>query len=98
MTTKGLEQAILELFRNIYQAEYKSGIKVKELMTWDNKHRGYELILDLNNREKPLFISYEGTDKEFLKFLDKELRFMALNRTKYFFGYKFNCKEDDRCN
>jgi hypothetical protein len=98
MTTKDLEQAILDLFEEIYQAKYTAGIKVKELMTWDGNHRGYELILDLNNKEKPLTIAYEGDFKTFLKFLNKELRFMALNRTKYYFGQKFNCKEDDRCN
>ena len=83
MTTKELEQAILELIRNIYCKEYIGRIKVIE--TIDNgDHLGYRLELGLNKDERPLSIAGEGSDNEFLQFIEKELRNRGLDSIEYF--------------
>lgn len=95
MTIKELELAIRDLIRNIYCSEYGRKMELKELLTWDGRHRGYELKLDLNKPERPFMLSFEGDGKEFLKFLEKQLRFSGLNRIDYFEGYRCPCKNEE---
>jgi hypothetical protein len=42
--------------------------------------------LDLNQKEAPLIIIYQGTESGFYDFLYKELRSRQLDRTRYFTG------------
>lgn len=80
---KELEQAILELIRRIYCKEYIGRIKVIE--TFDNnEHLGYRLELGLNKDERPLSIAFEGSEKEFLSFIEKELKTRNLDAVEYF--------------
>lgn len=97
MTLQGLEVAIKDLFKQIYSKEYVGKLKLEELLTTEGDHRGYKLTLGMNNVDKPLIISFEGTDKAYLKFLRQELRDRRLGDTHYFLGYKQYNKLDN-CN
>ena len=88
MTLQELEVATKDLFIQIYSKEYVGKLKLKELLTTDNQHRGYKLTLGMNNVDKPLIISFEGDEKGYLKFLRQELRDRRLGDTHYFLGYK----------
>lgn len=88
MTLQELEVAIKDLFIQIYSKEYVGKLKLEELLTTDNQHRGYKLTLGMNNADKPLIISFEGDEKGYLKFLRQELRDRRLGDTHYFLGYK----------
>lgn len=92
-----LEVAILELIERIYCAKYCGYIKVREIKDCfstgccstetQSQIIGYELILGLNVKDKPLIIAMSGTQEQFLRFIAKELRSRKLNQTKYFNGY-----------
>lgn len=88
MTLQGLEAAIRDLFKQIYSKEYVGKLKLEELLTTEGAHRGYKLTLGMNNVDKPLIISFEGTEKPYLKFLKQELRDRRLGDTHYYLGYK----------
>ena len=88
MTLQELEVATKHLFIQIYSKEYVGKLKLEELLTTDNQHRGYKLTLGMNNVDKPLIISFEGDEKGYLKFLRQELRDRRLGDTHYFLGYK----------
>lgn len=96
MTTKELEQVILELIRTTYCKEYTGRIKVIETFDGGN-HLGYRLELGLNKDERPLSIAGEGSDKEFLSFIERELKDRSLDRTEYFTAIQIyntdECKE-----
>lgn len=74
MTLQELEVAIGDLIKQIYCKEYVGKMKLVELLTYSGGHLGYKLTLGLNNVDKPLIISYEGTETQFLGYLEKELR------------------------
>lgn len=94
MTTKDLEQAIIDLIHDIYKMHYNKHLYVNETFTRDGKHRGYELTLDLDNYEKPIKWSFDCDSCTFLKMVKKELYDTQLCRTEYFTGYKYE-KEDE---
>lgn len=101
MTVKELEEAIGDLIENLYCAKYNKKMQVVETFTSDNQHLGYILKLDINKPERPFTIAMEGTDKEFLTFVCKQLRFTGLDRIDYFEGVKCPClketQEDEEC-
>lgn len=88
MTTEDIEQAILGLFRTIYEKEYTGKIVVKEIIYKfpgeEPQVVGYELKLGLNKDEKPLTIACDGTAEEFLKIVEKELHERSLDSVIYF--------------
>ena len=83
MTTIEIEQAILDIFKRIYCKEYISKLKVTVLSS-----EGYNLMLAMNNKDKPININYEGTVENFLKFVEEELRQRHFNTDTYSRGYK----------
>lgn len=83
MTTTQIEQAILDLIKRIYCKEYISTLKVTAL-----SNEGYNLMLAMSNKDKPININYEGTVENFLKFIEEELRQRHLNTDTYSRGYK----------
>ena len=87
MTMEDLEQAILDIVKKSYCAEYKGKLKVSELKD-DNNVIGYHLTLGLNNIDKPITINREGDVCNFLKFVESELRKRHLHYSTYSFGYK----------
>lgn len=82
MTPLELEQAILDLIRKYYCAEYDQKIKVIKIPT------GYILKLSLNNHEYPYSIVFEGTDQEFLEGIKNDLLNSHFDHVDYFYGYK----------
>lgn len=94
MTIQELEQAIRESFKDIYKACYTSRLHVKEIKSCDTVI-GYTLVLELNNREKPLTISADGDPEQFLTLVKKELREKQLIRVDYYDGYQVI--PDDKC-
>lgn len=91
MTTQELEQAILESFITINKVKYIGRIKVIE----HKDHDGYTLVLGLNNNEKELTMSCDGTAEQFLSFIRKEIRERQLCRVDYYSGYQV--KPDNKC-
>lgn len=78
-----LENKILLLIENIYNCIFKG----KVIVSLDNGT--YTLQLILNSAYAPIYISFEGTEEEFLKFLEKDLKRRRLDVTEYYSGYKY---------
>lgn len=90
MTTTDLERAILDIILETYDACYNRNLKVKELLTYDKQHLGYELIFDLDNYEKPIRIAIEGDECTFLNRIKKHFYEHRLDYIDYFDGYKYS--------
>ena len=71
------------MFIKLYCKKYIGLLKVDETFS-NNNHLGYRLSIGLNKQEQPLSIAYEGSDVEFIKFIEKELRQRDLSRVEYF--------------
>lgn len=82
-----MEEKILELIRKVYNRNYVGKLKVNKLPN------GYQVILGLNNIDKPLTISADLEDDDFLKFFEQELRDRHLHYSHYSEGYRVysNC-------
>lgn len=102
MTTQELEQAILDMIRELYCKEYTGRLDVKETFYTfpgeEPEHLGYKVEIGLNKDEKPLSIACDGSDKEFLQFIRQELMERSLDRTSYFtaiqlYDYEDECKQ-----
>lgn len=89
MTTKELETAILDIIYNTYDAVYNKKLEVIK------NNNSYELILDLDNYEKPIRWVFEGDECQFLNFVKKQLYDSQLYRTRYYSGYKFIKSQDE---
>lgn len=87
-----IEQAILDLFTKLYCAEYASKLRIQELKDRDEVI-GYSLELSLNNTDKPLYISAEGTIDQFLVIVENELRTRRLDRVDFYSGYQVDLDE-----
>lgn len=87
MTTQELEQAIRDSIEKLYKAKYVSRLIVKEIKDRDTVI-GYTLTLDMNNRDKPIYMSREGTPEQFLAYIHEELRVRQLIRVDYYDGYQ----------
>lgn len=78
MTSKELEQVILDYIMDIYNAEYTGKIKVTKLHPI-----GYSIALGMNTPECPDVIYAELEDEKFLKFLKNELQHRRFNTIFY---------------
>lgn len=96
MTTKDLEQAILDIILQTYNACYNRKLKVKELKRFDGSHLGYELIFDLDNYEKPIRLAIDGDECQFLDYIKKHFYNHRLDYVDYFEGYKYSDYEGPR--
>lgn len=94
MTHQELELAVLLIIEKAYCAKYVGELKIQDLLDCNDKPVGYKLQLGLNSPERPLTIQMQGTAKQFLKFVEKELRTRHLHTTSYYMGYKLPPKED----
>lgn len=100
MTHQELEAAILCIIEKAYCAKYVGKIKVEDLINCNNDVVGYKLTLGLNNVERPLTIQMEGTQNQFLKYIEKELRSRHLHYTSFYTGYQVipeECERDTSC-
>lgn len=90
-----MKEKILQIIRDLYCCEYTGLLKIEEIPN------GYCLVLGLNNTEKPLRISANLDEENFLKFIRKELRERHLDFTKYYYGYQImadpGCPIDQSC-
>lgn len=89
MTTKELEQVILELLRTIYNADYVGKLQVTK------EYDGFLIKLGMSFPEAPIVIYTELNGDKLIKFLKKELR--DRNLSPHFFGYISLVYPDD-CN
>ena len=55
----------------------------------------YILKLYLNQRESPMYFSYQGSEQGFLANLKKDLRQRQIDRTKYFKGVQTDPGNED---
>lgn len=98
MTTQDIEQVIRDLIKSLYCVEYQGVLKVYETTYKfpgrEPEHVGYRMDLGLNKDEKPLSIACDGTAKEFIEFIKKELKERSLVRTKYFTAIQLYNNED----
>lgn len=58
---------------------------------WVNKLEplGFQVKFGLNNNDKPLVISAELPEKEFLKFIKQEIHDRRMDFVQYFTGYRY---------
>jgi hypothetical protein len=100
MTVQELEQAIQDMFTELYCKEYTGRLSVKETFSTfpgeEPTHLGYIVKIGLNKDEKPIEISKEGTDEEFLSFIKQELKDRSFQRTKYFTAIQIYNDEEGR--
>jgi hypothetical protein len=83
-----LERKIKELIECIYQCEFKGKVEVKEYPD------AYALRLSLNQDERPIFITYQCDENDFIKNIADELRKRRLSNTEYYTGVKYEQGED----
>lgn len=97
MQTQEIEQVIRDYFEQIYKAKYVSRLSVKEIKDRDEVI-GYTLTLDMNNRDKPITMSSDGTPEQFLAYIYEEIRSRQLIRVDYYDGHQivkeFKCNAD----
>lgn len=101
MTVTEIEKAIEDLIERIYCAKYIKKLKVVETFLDNGEHLGYILKMGVNKPEKPFTIAMEGDCKQFLKFVESQLRFTGLDKIDYFEGYSCDCPnnkgENEEC-
>ena len=96
MTLKEIEQAILDIIREVYKVEYVGIINVDDIIS-DDIVIGYTLSLSLHSVEQPLRISFHGSDIDFLKYIKQELRDRNLDTVDYYTGYKiYNTEKNEQ--
>jgi len=88
MTLAEIEQAILDCFTEVYDVKYIGTLKVKRL-----EPIGLEVRLGIMNDYKPMYISAELDDVQFLKYFKRELYDRNLDMVEFFKGVK-NYKDD----
>lgn len=100
MEPKDLEVLILELMRDIYNAEYIGKLKVEQ------KGEGYLIKFGLHNNDYPLIIYTEQKGDDLIKFLRQELHNRQFSSNDYWsidLVYKAQCQPinkkccDERC-
>lgn len=83
MTIEELKDSILQLIEQIYQKKYIGKLWITRL-----DPIGLQVKLGMNNVDKPIVISAQLEDQDFLNFFKEELRSRGLNTIKYFLGVK----------
>lgn len=78
------------MIEEIYKKKYIGKLFIKRL-----EPMGLTVILGMNNVEKPITISAQLNDVDFLKFFRKELHDRGLNTVLFFKGVK---SYPDNCN
>lgn len=83
MTQAEIEQAILNCFTEVYDVKYIGTLKVERL-----EPIGLKVRLGIMNDYKPMYISAELDDVQFLKYFKKELYDRNLDMVEFFKGVK----------
>ena len=88
MTTEEIKNKILDIVKEVYHYQgdtwiYNGKLDIKELTPV-----GYIARFGMNNVDKPIVISAELPEEQFLKFMKEELRSRRFNTIKWFIGTK----------
>ncbi len=83
MNTEEIKQKILSLIEEIYKKKYIGKLWVRKMTPI-----GFQAKFGLNNDDKPLVITAELSDKDFIKFMRQELIDRRMDFVKYFIGVK----------
>ena len=83
MTQAEIEQAILNCFTEVYNVKFIGTLKVERL-----EPIGLKVRLGIMNDYKPMYISAELDDKQFLKYFKQELYDRNLDMVEFFKGVK----------
>lgn len=97
MTLAEIEQAIHDIIMEAYNAKYVGSLEIKRI-----KPIGLSVRLGILNDLKPMYISAELDDVQFLKYFKKELYDRNLDMVEFFRGvknYPDDCLQqiDTRC-
>lgn len=97
MTLAEIEQAILCIIEEAYNVKYIGTLEVKRI-----NPIGLSVRLGIMNDYKPMYISAELNDKQFLKYFKREMYDRNLDMVEFFEGiknYPDDCVQqfDDRC-
>lgn len=96
MTLEEIKQAILCTIEQQYKKMYLGSLIILKL-----EPIGYQVKFGLNNIDKPLVISAELPDTQFIKFMEKEIHDRRMDFVQYFEGYQTYpnscCEFDSSC-
>lgn len=84
-----LKDKVLQIIEKTFCSRY-----IGELDVIKNEN-DYTLKLYLNQRESPMYFSYQGSEQGFLNRLQKELQTRQLDRVSYFKGVQTDPGEND---
>ena len=90
MTLDEIKYSILEIIEQVYQKKYIGKLYITRL-----DPIGLQVKLGMNNVDKPIVISAQLNDVDFLKFFREDIRTRGLNTIQYFLGVK---SYPDNCN
>lgn len=97
MTIEEIKYTILQIIEEVYNKKYIGKLEVVRLSPI-----GLSVKFGMNNVDKPIVISAQLNDTDFLKFIKQELRDRGLNTVKFFIGvktYPDNCNtKNSSCN
>lgn len=91
-----LEEEVRAVINETYQAEYVGTLNVTPITDGETQ-TGYLLRLGMNIDERPLFIAFEGSKDEFIKYLKQELRIRRLSETCFYYGEKLYRNYEECC-
>ena len=83
-----IEEKIKYIIECIYQCEFKGRVKVNE------DKDSYILRLSLNQDERPIFITYQGDQEDFVNYVIDEIKKRRLITTEYYTGIKYEQRVD----
>lgn len=83
MTLAEIKQAILDIFMEVYNVKYVGTLEIKRI-----EPVGLIIRLGIMNDWKPMYISAELDDVQFLKYFKKELYDRNLDMVEFFKGVK----------
>ena len=83
MTLAEIKQAVLDIFMEVYNVKYVGTLEIKRI-----EPVGLIVRLGIMNDWKPMYISAELDDVQFLKYFKKELYDRNLDMVEFFKGVK----------
>ena len=95
MTLAEIKHRIQDIITEVYNVKYVGSLEVKRI-----EPVGLIVRLGIMNDYKPMYISAELDDEQFLKYFKKELYDRNLDMVEFFKGfmtYPDDCIQDTRC-
>lgn len=89
ITEELMADLVRQLIDYVYDdVKYTGHIQATELFDHWQKHTGWLVSLELGSREYPLQIAFDGSNSEFISYLEDRLHKDHLNDLEVFKGYK----------